>query len=277
MRFSFRFAVCAARAALALALAVSAAPRPAVADQSLPTPLKDVGYDQRLGQQVPLGLIFRDEAGRPVRLGDVVRERPAVLVLAYYSCPMLCTVVLEGAASSLKVLPFTAGREYDVVVVSFDPRDTPALAAAKKSDIVARYGRPGEAGGWHFLSGSEGSIGELTRAVGFRYYFDEATRQYAHAAGLVLLTPSGRIARYFYGVEFPPRDMRLGLVEASGEKIGSLVDQVLLFCFHYGPVIGRYSAVAMNLVRAGGIVTMIGIVLTVVLRRRRERDAPRAA
>lgn len=263
--------------ALALACASAAMPRLARADTSLPTPLTNVGYDQRLGEQVPLGLILRDEDGRPVRLGDYFGERPVVLVLAYYTCPMLCTVVLQGAAASLKVLTFEAGREFDVVVVSFDPRDTAEKAAEVKREILARYGKPGTAAGWHFLSGGPGSIAALTEAVGFRYYFDRQTRQYAHAAGLVLLTPSGRIARYFYGVEFPPRDVRLGLVEASGEKIGTLVDQVLLFCFHYDPVIGRYSAMTLNLVRAGGIATVIGLAVTVILLRRRERNALRAA
>jgi protein SCO1 len=263
--------------AVALASASAAMPRLALGQPALPTPLRDVGYDQRLGGQVPLDLILRDEANRTVRLGDYFGERPVVLVLAYYTCPMLCTLVLEGAAASLKVLTFEAGREFDVVVVSFDPRDTAAKAAAVKREILARYGKPGAAAGWHFLSGGEGPIAALTRAVGFRYYFDRQTGQYAHAAGLVLLTPKGRIARYFYGVEFPPRDVRLGLVEASGEKIGSLVDQVLLFCFHYDPVVGRYSAMTMNLVRAGGVATVIGLALTVLLLRRRESDTPRAA
>jgi protein SCO1 len=262
-------------AVLAILLAVCAAGLRA--DTSLPTPLRDVGYDQRLGAQVPLDLAFRDEAGRPVRLGELVRERPAVLLLAYYTCPMLCTVVLEGAAASLRVIPFTAGRDFDVVVVSFDPRDTARLAAAKKSEVVARYARPEGAAGWHFLTGSAPSIAVLTRTVGFRYYFDDKTGQYAHAAGLVLLTPTGRISRYFYGVEFPARDLRLGLVEASGEKIGSLVDQVLLFCYHYDPVIGRYSAMTLNLVRAGGAATVLGLALAILLMRRRERrpESPR--
>jgi protein SCO1 len=259
--------------AIALALTLALCAAGLRADSKLPTPLQDVGYDQRLGAQVPLDLAFLDEAGRPVRLSQLVRERPVVLLLAYYSCPMLCTLVLDGAAASLRVLPFMAGRDFDVVVVSFDPRDTARLAAAKKREVVERYAKPAGAGGWHFLTGSAPSIAALTRAVGFRYYLDERTGQYAHAAGLVLLTPRGRISRYFYGVEFPPRDLRLGLVEASGEKIGSLVDQVLLFCYHYDPVIGRYSAMTLNLVRAGGAATVLGLALAIVLMRRRERAA----
>jgi protein SCO1/2 len=194
---------------------------------------------------------------------------------------MLCTVVLDDLAASLKVVPFTPGKEYDVVVFSFDPQDTPALAAAKKAEVVARYGegksRREAAAAWHFLTappaGSEKTIAAITRSVGFRYYWDADTKQFAHAAGIVLLTPKGRISRYIYGVEFPARDVRLGLVEASGEQIGSVVDQVLLFCFHYNPVIGKYSAVTLNIVRLGGAVTVIGLLLMVVLLRRRESDS----
>jgi protein SCO1/2 len=186
---------------------------------------------------------------------------------------MLCNVVLDDLAASLKVVPFTAGKEYDVVVVSFDPQDTPALAAAKKNEIVARYGKRETAPAWHFLTAGPESIAAITRAVGFRYYWDTETHQFAHAAGIVLLTPEGRISRYFYGVEFPSKDVRLGLVEASGNRIGSVVDQVLLFCFHYNPVIGKYSAVIMNIVRLGGAVTVIGLLLMVMLLRRRAGDS----
>lgn len=259
----------------ALLAASPAAAQPLVPAARMPGPLKEVGFDQRLGAQVPLGLPFRDEAGRAVRLGDYFgsperQGRPVVLVLAYYDCPMLCGVVLGSLAASLKALTFDAGREFEVVVVSFDPSETPALAAAAKREALERYGRPATAAGWHFLTGGEAAIGPLARAVGFRYHYVPETREFAHAAGLVVLTPQGRIARYFYGVEYPPRDVRLGLVEAAGGKIGSVVDQVLLFCFHYDPAIGKYSAVVLNIVRLGGAATVLGLLLTVVLLRRRE-------
>jgi protein SCO1/2 len=241
--------------------------------REVPTPLKNVGYDQKLGESLPLAAPVRDEAGRTVRLGEFFTRRPVVFALAYFRCPMLCNVVLDDLAATLKVVPFTAGKDYDVVVVSFDPADTAALAAAKKNEILARYGKRETAPAWHFLTAGPESIAAITRAVGFRYYWDPDTRQFAHAAGIVLLTPQGRISRYFYGVEFPARDVRLGLVEASGGRIGSAVDQVLLFCFHYNPVIGRYSAVIMNIVRLGGAVTVIGLLLLVVLLRLRESHA----
>jgi protein SCO1 len=278
------------RACVLLGLLLAAIPLPALGQPAMPspvreitppahevpTPLKNVGYDQKLGESLPLSAPVRDEAGRTVRLGSFFTRRPVVFALAYFRCPMLCNVVLDDLAATLKIVPFTAGKDYDVVVVSFDPQDTAALAAAKKSEIVARYGKRETAPAWHFLTASPQApeaIAAITRAVGFRYYWDPETRQFAHAAGIVLLTPQGRISRYFYGVEFPARDVRLGLVEASGERIGSAVDQVLLFCFHYNPVIGRYSAVIMNIVRLGGAVTVIGLLLLVVLLRWRESHA----
>ncbi len=251
-----------------------AAAKPAA---ELPTPLKSVGYDQKLGSSLPPDLPFRDEEGRPVRLGGYFGKRPVVFVLAYFSCPMLCSVVMSDMAAALKVLPFAAGADYDVVVASFDPHDTPGLAKAKKQEMVARSGHPGTAAGWHFLTGSQSSIDALTRAVGFRYYWDAETRNYAHTAALLVLTPQGRIARYFYGIEYPPRDLRLALVEASGEKIGSPVDQLLLYCFHYDPVIGKYSAATLNLVRLGGALTVCGLALMVVLLKRREHPAQHQA
>jgi protein SCO1/2 len=246
----------------------------AIPAKTVPTPLKDIGYDQKLGESLPLTAPVRDENGREVALGSFFGQRPVIFALAYFHCSMLCNVVMDDLATSLKVVPFTAGKDYDVVIVSFDPADTPALAKAKKDEVVARYREGGAkretAGGWHFLTAGPQSIAAITRAVGFRYYWDTDTKQFAHAAGIVLLTPRGRISRYLYGVEYPARDIRLSLVEASGEKIGSVIDQVLLFCFHYNPVIGKYSAVAMNIVRLGGAVTVIGLLLLVVLLRVRE-------
>lgn len=242
----------------------------------LPTPLRNVGYDQRLGAQVPLDLPFVDDAGRPVHLRDYFGHgRPVVFALAYFRCPMLCTVVMSDMAAALKVLSLEAGRDYDVVVASFDPRDTPGLALAKKREMVERSGHPGTAGGWHFLTGKQSSIDALARAVGFRYYWDAETKSFAHAAGIVVLTPQGRVSRYFYGLEYPPRDLRLALVESSGERIGSPVDKLLLYCFHYDPVIGKYSATALHILRLGAALTVAGLALMVVLLKRREPVARR--
>jgi protein SCO1/2 len=257
--------------AVLLLLAAAAAGANSVAPaNTMPGPLKEVRYDQRLGEQVPLALQFRDEAGHPVELAGFFGRRPVLLVLAYYHCPMLCDLVLQGVASSLKPLSLEPGRDFDVVVASIDPHETPALAAAKKQEIVARYGRPATAGGWHFLTGPQPSIDRLANAVGFRYVYDPQRNQFAHAAGIVIVTPAGRVSRYLFGVEFPARDVRLGLIESAGGKIGGVVDQVLLYCFHYDPEIGRYSAVTMHIVRLAGLATVIGIVLLIVLLRRRE-------
>ena len=246
-----------------------------------PPILRDVGITQRLGQPLPLDALFLDEAGQPVRLGQYFGKRPVVLVLAYYNCPMLCTQVFGGLVSSLRVLSFDAGKDFDVVAVSFDPRDRPADAAAKKTPYVASYGRPGAASGWHFLTGSTASIERLTEAVGFRYKYDDSLGQFAHASAITVATPGGRLSRYFYGIEYAPRDLRLGLIEASGNRIGSPVDQILLYCYHYDPKVGKYGAVVMNMVRLGGVaaVLILSTFLTIMWRRdfRRDRDAPHPA
>jgi len=258
---------------LAVVLGASAYPAVAGEDQR-PAILRDVAFDQRLGAEVPLDVAFRDETGASVTLRDYLGDKPVLLVPAYYECPMLCTIVLNGVVSALRALPFDVGKEFRVVTFSFNPRETSELAAAKKATYLEDYRRPGAAAGWHFLTGDEPSIAALTQAIGFRYAWDEASKQYAHASGIVVLTPAGRISHYFFGVEFPPRDLRLALVEASGEHIGSLVDQLLLFCFHYDPATGRYSRVALNAVRAGGVLTLAVLVAFVVLMLR--RDAKRA-
>src|SRR5262249_52273483 len=252
-------------------LVLVALPGAAHADAQRPQILRDVGFDQRLGAQAPLDLPFRDETGRTVSLRDYVGDKPVVLVPAYYECPMLCTLVLNGVVSALRALPFDIGREFRVVTVSFNPHESSDLAAAKKATYLEQYRRPGAAEGWHFLVGDETSIRPLMEVIGFRYAWDPEARQYAHASGLVVLTPGGRLSHYFYGVEFAPRDLRLALVEASSERIGSVVDQLLLFCFHYDPATGRYSRVALNAVRAGGILTLaaLGAFLVVMLRRDR--------
>jgi protein SCO1/2 len=243
----------------------------------MPGPLRQVGYDQRLGEQVPLDLPFRDEAGRPVRLGDYFGKRPVILVLAYYDCPMLCDLVLQGVVSTLKPLTFDAGKEFDVVVASFDPKDTPRKAAERKRTTLDSYGRAGREAGWHFLTGPQPSIDALTNAVGFRYVYDKERDEYAHPAGLVILTPAGKVSRYLFGIDFPPRNVLFGLMESSHGKIGTAVDQLLLYCYHYDPAIGRYSATALNILRLAAGATVIGLAGLIVALRRRESQQPRPA
>ena len=256
-------------AALAVLAAVATVAQTAPVEDTRPPLVRNVGIDQRLNQQLPLDLVFRDEAGRAVPLRTYFRRRPVILTLVYYECPMLCNQVLNGLVSALRVLKFDAGREFDIVTVSFNPSETPALAAEKKQNYLARYKRPGAAAGWHFLTGEPAAIAELTRVVGFRYAYDPATRQFAHASAIIVLTPDGRIARYFYGIEYAPKDLRLGLVEASQGKIGNLADQVLLYCFHYDPATGKYGAIAMNIMRIGAVLTvlLLGGFMTVMWRR----------
>jgi protein SCO1/2 len=219
----------------------------------LPAGLRGVNIEQRLNQQVPLELVFRDEFGRSLPLSTYFSgNKPVLLALVYYNCPMLCTLILNGVESSLKAVSLDPGRDFEVVAVSFDPRDTPEIAARKKANLLQRYRRPNTANGWHFLTGDESSIKALTEAVGYQYKFDPATGQFAHASAIMILTPQGKLSRYFYGVEYAPRDVRLGLVEASQNKIGTPVDQILLFCYHYDPGSGKYGAIAMNMVRLGG-------------------------
>jgi len=241
------------------------------AQEELPGPLADVGFDQRLGEQIPLDLHFTDENGQTVALGGYFGQRPVVLALVYYECPMLCSMVLNGMTTSLRALKFKPGSEFEVVVVSFDPSETPDLARTAKQTYLERYDRPDAENGWHFLTGNEQAIQTLTRSVGFRYIYLPEEDQFAHAAGILALTPEGRIARYFYGVEYAPRDVRLGLIEAADNQIGSMVDQVLLYCFHYDPTTGRYSAVAMNIVRLAAVVTIALLAVFLLRQWRRER------
>ena len=237
----------------------------------LPELLTDIGLDQRLDAQVPPDLRFRDEAGREVRLGDYFGTKPVILTLVYYECPMLCTQVLNGLTSALGVLSFSIGQEFDVVTVSFDPKETPELASAKKAAYVNRYKREGAAQGWHFLTGDERSIAALTKAVGFRYAYNASIDQYAHVSGIMVLTPEGRLSRYFYGIEYGPRDVRLALIEAADRRIGTPADQLLLYCFHYDPKSARYSFAIMRLVRTLGVATVLAMVGGIVILRRRER------
>jgi protein SCO1/2 len=237
--------------------------------------LREVGIDQKLDRPVPLDLEFSDEDGRTVRLGEYLGTRPVVLALVYYECPMLCTQVLNGLVGSLEALTFTPGQEFEVVVLSFDPGETPAMAAEKKRTYMRRYGRPDSASGWHYLTGREEAIAALADAVGFRYAYDEAIDQYAHPAAITVLTADGRISKYLYGIEFAPRDLRLALVEAGEGRIGTAVDQALLFCYHYDPETGTYGLVVMNLVRVGGVLTVVGLGAFILLTLRRERRAGR--
>jgi protein SCO1 len=234
-----------------------------------PPGLKNVGIEQRLDAQVPGDLVFRDETGKAVKLGDYFGKRPIVLSLVYFRCPMLCSEVLAGVEASLKAISFNPGKDFDVLTVSFDPKDTPESATEKKAEMLKRYRREGASGAWHFLTGPQESIDALTQAVGFQYQYDQSTDQFAHTTGLMILTPEGKIAQYYYGVEFPARDVRLGLIQASQGKIGTLADQVLLYCYHYDPKTGKYSAMINRMIQLGGGLTVlsIGTVLLVLLRR----------
>ena len=244
---------------------------------TVPAPLRDVGFDQRLGAALPLDTSFMDERGRMVRLGDYFgKDRPVVLVFAYYECPMLCAQVITGIAKTLNVLSLEPGRDFDFVTVSFDPRDTPAAAAAKKALYLERYTHPGADAASHFLSGSAAAIEQVTRAAGFRYVWDEVTGQFAHPTGVVVVTPDGRLARYIFGVEYGPRDLRLALVEASAGRIGSAVDALLLYCFHYDPMTGRYGLVIMRAIRLGGAATLLTLGGFIFVMLRRERGRHRA-
>lgn len=238
--------------------------------KSLPPFLQNVGFEPQLSAQLPLDLAFRDEAGRSILLRDYFGQKPVLLAFVYYGCPMLCSQVEQGVVGTLRMLSFNPGRDYEVVFVSFDPRETPDMAAKKKETAMYHFHRPETASGWHFLTGSKESIDALTKAANFRYTFDQKTNLFAHASGILLLTPSGRISRYFYGVEYPSRDVRFGLVDASAGKIGSPVDRVLLFCYEYDPSSARYSASILKMIRLGGILTVLCLVVGILVMRRRD-------
>ena len=234
-------------------------PAAALPSNAVPAVLGKVAFEQRLNQQLPLDLPFKNEAGETVKLGDYFGRKPVVLAFVYYECPMLCTQVLNGLESALGVIHESIGREFDVVTVSFDPRETPVLAAGKKKAYLDRYQRPSAEQGWHFLTGDEASIAALTRAAGFSYVYDEETRQFAHASGIVVATPAGKLSRYFFGIDYSPRDVKFALIESSSEKIGSLAERLLLYCYHYDPATGNYGFMAMRAVRIGGVVTLVAL------------------
>lgn len=228
----------------------------------LPTALQDVKIEQKLDQQLPLDLVFRDESGREVKLGEYFGQKPVVLAFVYYDCPMLCTQILNGMVTSFRVLPFQIGKEFDVVTISFDPRETPELAQKKKKvyvDYLPEKMRADAANGWHFLTGDQENIAKITDAAGFRYHFDEKTQQFAHASAIMVTTPHGKLSRYYYGIEYSARDLRLGLIESSANKIGSPVEQLLLYCYHYDPATGEYGLIVMRVVQIAGVITLLGI------------------
>ena len=245
-------------------------PDPSLPSGTTPTALAKVGFEQRLNEQLPLDLPFKDERGRAVKLGDYFGRKPVVLTFVYYECPMLCTEVLNGLESALRVLNETVGREFDVVTVSFDPKETPVLASGKKKAYLERYKRPEAEQGWHFLTGDQASIDALTKAAGFNFVWDEASHQFAHASGIVIATPEGRLARYFLGIDYSPRDVKFALIESSHGRIGTLAEKVLLYCYHYDPAAGNYGFVAMRAVRIGGALTIVALVGFVFVSIRRD-------
>ncbi|MBP1774000.1 MAG: uncharacterized protein H6Q86_6 [candidate division NC10 bacterium] len=238
--------------------------------------LKEIGFDQKLGAQLPLDVAFQDETGKTVRLGEYFGEKPVIMLVTYYNCTMLCPLLLDGLVRTLRPLTFDIGKQFAVLTVSINPRETPAIAASRKELYVQqRYGRPGAERGWHFLTGKADAIAALTQAIGFRYVYDKKKDEYAHASGIVIFTPEGKAARYLYGVEFSPRDTRLALIEAANNTIGNPVDQILLFCYHYDPLTGKYGVIIMNVLRLAGSATAIalGSFMVVMFRRDRRKAA----
>ena len=244
---------------------------PGMVSSAIPAPLREIGFDQNIDQRVPLDTTFRNEAGATVHLGDYFGKKPVVLVFAYFDCPMLCTQVISGLSSALGVMSLNPGKDFEIVTVSFNPHDTPASAAAKKAAYLERYKRAGAAEGWHFLTGDQPSIDRLTKAAGFRYVWDAETKQYAHPSGVIVVTPDGRLSRYLFGIEYGPRDLRLGIVEASEGKVGTPVDALLLYCYHYDPMTGRYGLVIMRAIRMAGAATVLALAAFIVVMVRKEQ------
>jgi protein SCO1/2 len=250
---------------------------PGATAQTMPQALREIGFDQNINQQLPLDTQFRDEDGRTVSLGSYYGSKPVLLAFVYYTCPMLCTQVLNAMTATISTLSLDAGKDFDVVLVSIDPRETPAQAAAKKAEYLHRYKRPGTEAGWHFLTGDEPQIRQLTKAAGFRYAWDEQTQQYAHPTGIIVTTPDGRPARYLFGIEYGPRDLRFALIEASEGRVGSFVDSLLLYCYHYDPMTGRYGMYVMRALRIAAVATVVLLGTFIVVMVRRERSQQNAA
>ena len=228
----------------------------------IPDPLKRVGIDQRLGENLPLTAEFKDENGQTVKLGDYFgKGRPVIIAIVYYECPMLCNQVLNGLTGTLKGISLDAGKDFDVIAVSFDAKefDKPDLAKNKKASYMERYGRPDTEKGWHFLTGTQGSIDAITQATGFKYEWDEKSSQFAHGSAIMMATPNGKLSRYFYGIDYSPRDVKLGLVESAENKVGSMTDELMLYCFHYDPASGKYGFQILAVLRLAGIATVLGM------------------
>ncbi len=259
---------------LVVVIVILSSAGPTLAQGTLPKDvIKGVRFEQKLNSPIPLELTFRNESGQPVQLAEYFGQKPVILVFAYYDCPMLCTLVLNGLLDSLEGLAFDVGNQFQVVTVSIDPDETPALAAEKKDVYLEFYGRPGADQGWHFLTGDQAAIEELTQAAGFYYQYDPEQDEYAHPTGIMIVTPEGKIARYLYGIKYPSRDVRLGLVEAAENQIGSPVDQILLTCYHYDPVVGKYNLAIMNIIRIAGLATvaLMGAAVLMMLHRERQK------
>jgi protein SCO1/2 len=238
---------------------------------------EQVGFEQRLGETLPLDLPFRDETGKAVRLGDYFGSRPVLLAFVYFRCPVLCPQIIIGTAAAMKGVGYEPGQELEIVFVSFDPEDTPALAAEKKSSAVERYGKQGSAAGWHFLTGDAASIQRLTASAGFRYAYDPTIDQFAHASGVVVATPDGRLARYLYGVEYAPKDLKLALFEAGEGRIGGLAEKLMLLCFDYDAALGKYTVATLFAIKVGGAITLAVLIFSMIWMLRSERRLERAA
>jgi protein SCO1/2 len=250
---------------------------PGVSSQSMPQALREIGFDQNIDQQLPLDAQFLDEDGKPVTLGSYYGQKPVLLAFVYYTCPMLCTQVLNAMTATVSTLSLDAGKDFDLVLVSIDPRENPAQAMAKKMEYLHRYKRPGAEAGWHFLTGKDPEIKRVAKAAGFRYAWDEQTQQYAHPTGIIVTTTDGRLARYLFGIEYGPRDLKLALVEASEGKVGTFADQLLLYCYHYDPMTGRYGVYVMRTLRVAGVATVLAIGTFIVVMTRRDRSRQNAA
>lgn len=255
-------------------LSIDPLAKPGQPPVGIPPEVADLAFEQRIGSQAPLNLEFRDEEGRKVRLEEFARRRPVILVLAYYRCPQLCNLVLNGLFDGLKNVPYQIGEEYEIVVVSFDARETSDIAAAKKANYLQSYGRPGADRGCHFLTGDQPQIERLAEAVGFKFSYDAKHDRFNHPSGVIVLTPDGRVSRYLFGIRYLPRDLKLSIMEASEGRLGTLTDQLLLFCFHYDADTGAYAFAVKNAVRAGGVITVVLMGLMLVRFWRKELKKP---